>query len=76
MTALLKTKKLLFPKPSMTAVEVYGFKEEKLLQSTVQGFRDTGESGIGYGQLILAPLVGRERRQCPTIRRWSLIVVF
>jgi hypothetical protein len=42
-TVLLKTKKPLFSKSTMSAIEVYGFKEQKLLQPTVEGLRDSLE---------------------------------
>ncbi len=43
-TVLLKTRRLLFSKPSMTAIEIYGFKEQKSLQPTIQGLRDSLEN--------------------------------
>jgi len=40
-TVLLKTRKLPFSKPSMTAIEVYGLREQKVLQPNVQSLRDS-----------------------------------
>jgi hypothetical protein len=39
-TVLLKTRKLPFSKPSMTAIELYGLKEQKVLQPNLQSLRD------------------------------------
>ena len=49
-TVLLKTRKLPFSKPTMTAIEVYGFKEQESLQPTVQGLRDS----LGKAELVSA----------------------
>jgi len=39
-TVLLKTRKLPFSKPSMTAIELYGLREQKVLQPNVQSLQD------------------------------------